>query len=193
MSLHRFWSLCPALLLACGGDMTGLQGIYTIDSWTHNDTACDVEGDSILESKGQTALYVKVETFITAKFVNVVPCTDTAECEEMAGDSDTIHLGQWGFDEGSDGNGWRNVWYSAFEDFDDDTQCDGTRHEDQLLEPADGSLRVETRSSQTVQFAKPGGISDCFDIEDNDLEDLVGEPPCNELEVLAATFAGGLP
>ncbi len=173
--------------------MTGLEGIYTIASWTSNQDACDAEGASILETQGQTALYVKVETFITEKFVNVVPCADAAECEEKAGDSDTIHVGQWGFEEGSDDDGWRNVWYSVFDNFEDDTQCDGTRVEDVLLTAGEDGVRLESSSSETVTFAKPSGITDCWDIEDADAEDLVGTPPCAEYEALAATYASDLP
>jgi len=195
MSLHRFGLVFALLLVACtgGGDMTDLEGIYTIASWTRNDADCNAEGASILETQGQTALYVKIETFITEKFVNVVPCTDTADCEEMAGDSDTIHLGQWGFEEGSDDDGWQVISYSAFDNMSDDTQCDGTRHEAVMTSPAEGGLRLEARSSETVQFAKPSGITDCWDVEDDDAAGLVGEPACAELEVLTATYVSGLP
>jgi len=193
MSLHRSWLLSLPLLVACGGDMTGLQGIYTIDSWTRNDTACASEGASILETQGETALYVKVETFVTEKFINVVPCADIADCQSMAGDSGTIHLGQWGFQKGGDDDGWVNVWYSVFDNFNDNTMCDGTRHEDRLLSPAEGGLRVEARSSQTIQFAKPNGINDCFDIDDSAEPGLVGEPPCEEYEALGATYDSPLP
>jgi hypothetical protein len=173
--------------------MTGLEGIYTIDTWTRNDTACGAEGDSILESEGQTAVYIKAENLLGQKFVNVVLCTNIADCEAQAGDSDTIHLGQWGFVDGSDGDGWRNVWYSVFDNFTDDTLCDGTRREDVLLAPTEDGMRLEARSSETVQFAKPNGITDCWDIEDDEAADLVGEPPCAEFEVLAATYSTTLP
>jgi hypothetical protein len=194
MRIHRACWIALPLLVACGGgDMTALEGIYTIDTWTENTAGCAAEGDSILESQGRTALYVKIETFVTEKFINVNPCTDIADCESMASDGDTIHLGQWGFESGNDDDGWTNIWYAAFDNFDDETQCDGTRHEDVMRAPADGALRIEARASQTVQFAKPQGITDCWDLEDEEIEELVGEPACGELEVLAATYDSDLP
>lgn len=194
MSINKLLCCCLFLLVACGGgEMTSLEGIYAISSWTQNQTACGAEGDSILESQGQTTLYVKVENFLGAEFVNVVPCTDTGDCEEMAGDSGTIHVGQWGFEEGSDDDGWRNVWYSVFDNFEDDTQCDGRRVEDVMTAPSEGGLRIEHRASESVLFAKPSGITDCWDIEDDDAADLVGGPPCAELEVLTATYSADLP
>ena len=191
--MHRCWFLCSLFLVACGGDLTGLQGVYNIDTWTRNDTACGAEGASILETQGSTALYIKAETFITEKFVNVVPCADTADCEEMAGDDTTIYLGNWIFQDGSDDDGWQSVTYSAFDNFDDDTQCDGTRREAAMTTPAEGGLRIEARTNETIQFAKPSGVTNCFlDIDDAELEDLVGEQACVRLEVLTATFLSGL-
>jgi hypothetical protein len=192
MGTSRHALACLVLLSACGGgDMTGLQGIYVINTWTENPTACDVEGASVLG--GETALYIKEENFLGEKFVNVVPCTDIPDCESMAGDSDTIHLGNWGFQEGSDEGGWTNSWGSAFDDFDDPTQCDGTRHDDVLTAPAAGGIRLDARTSAEVLFPKPSGVTDCFDLEDDAVLAEVEGAACAELEVLTATFDRELP
>ncbi len=173
--------------------MTAWEGIYDIDTWTNNATACDAEGDSILDTQGATALYVKVENFLGQKFVNVNTCSDVADCETMASDADTIHVGQWGFSDGSDGDGWSYNWYTAFDNFDDDTKCDGTRHETLFTSPADGAVRLEARTSVEVQFDKPDGVTNCFDLEDEDLEGPVGDPACGRFEVVTATFNEDLP
>src|SRR5687768_124521 len=104
---------------ACGDDaMTELEGIYEASTWTSNVDACD-EGPSVIETEPQTIFYVKEENFLGIEFLNVSFCSDRAECEMNAADDDTIHLGMWSFEEGSDDDGWTSSWFEGFPDQND--------------------------------------------------------------------------
>jgi hypothetical protein len=61
-----------------------------------------------------------------------------------------------------------------------------------MLASTDGVI-IEARTSATVVFPKPSGITDCFDVEDDQAKTLVGEPACERYEVLSASFLAGLP
>ncbi len=172
--------------------MTGLQGIYLIDTWTQNPDVCTAEGPSVLGS--QTALYIKEETFPgLGSFVNVVDCTDLADCESMAGDEDTIHLGGWGFDQGGDESGWTNSSVSAFDSFTVDGQCEATGTDTVMTSPAEGSIRIEARTTAEVLFPRPASVTDCFDLEDDVVAAELEGQPCAQFEVVTATFDRALP
>src|SRR5262245_8030913 len=88
-----------------GDDGSALGGLSTIDTWTENLTGCDAEGDSILETQGSTALYLKNESFFGEDFLNGVMCTDVEDCATKAAD-DTIYLDRFAFTEGNDDDGY---------------------------------------------------------------------------------------
>jgi hypothetical protein len=175
--------LCLALAACGGGDsLTALEGVYTVSAWTRNDTACDVEGPSVLEINDPN-LYIKNESFFGQEFVNVVPCASLGECQADAGDDDTLHLGQWGFQTGSDSAGWTDT--SAFA-FAIDGNCEATRSETTMTSDGD-TIRIEDRSSRG-NFA-PDAAGECS--EEGALAATEGQP-CVTLEVVTATFTDGI-
>src|SRR5690349_830109 len=102
----RISLLCVLTVAACGGGGGGSskEGIYMIDTWTRNATACDAEGPSVATTH-DPFFYLKNENFLGTEFVNLNNCKDSAECKMLANDKDTIHIGEFGFDMGSDSSG----------------------------------------------------------------------------------------
>jgi len=173
-----------ALALAgCGGDggITDLEGIYTIASWTVNSQGCDAEGPSVAATR-QPFAYIKGETFLGAEFVNVVTCDSVAVCEDKARDGDTIHLGGFTFDRGSDSAGWTER--SAF-GFMRDIACEGQLFDGTLTSPAAGQIRIEERTSQPATY--PPDMGECTD---EGAEAAAANQPCAELEVVTLTKTG---
>ncbi|HTM21628.1 MAG TPA: hypothetical protein VL172_14000 [Kofleriaceae bacterium] len=189
MGIPRLLCALP-LLAACGGDMSGLTGVYDINSWTDNPTACDVEGPA--SGNTETALYVKEENFIGTKFLNVNACTDVAECETLAADDDTINIGNWGFTDGNDDDGWVDSNAYAFTNFDDPTKCDATGSETIMTSPAEGMLRIERRTTHSAEPYPATGPND-DPCPDAGAEAAVQGQPCDSLEVVTATFNEPLP
>lgn len=166
-------------LAACGSDsLTGLQGVYTVTTWTQNSQGCEAEGSSVKDFH-EPFLYVKSEKFIGTKFVNVVSCQDVAECHMMADDSDTLHLGGFSFEKGSDSGGWTT--HSAF-GFGEPDMCDGFVSDTTMTSAAD-TIRVEQR---TVDVTYGGQCTD------EAAEAAAAGQPCGELEVMTATFTEDL-
>lgn len=171
--------------VGCGDDGSALQGIYAIDTWTDNAAGCDAEGESILDTQSDTALYLKEENFLGAKFLSGVLCADVAACAEMAADDETIHLGRYSFEDGSDADGWRAGYCSAFCDA---GTCDGDYVENVLTSRAEGEIRLETRSTPVTGVADDG---DGF-CDDAAARAAAEGEACGSLEVIAATFDSGI-
>jgi hypothetical protein len=105
----------------------------------------------------------------------------------LAAESDTIHLGMWGFDQGSDGDGWTSKFYSGFPDT--ANVCQGDFVTTTMTGIAGQSVRVEVRRVTAGGFPPE---SDGF------CDDAAGEAaaqgqPCTSLEVMGGTFVAGLP
>lgn len=169
----------------CGDDgLTAWQGIYLLDDWTSNEASCDAEGPSILAQRSETALFVKEENIFGVEFVNVVLCTDVADCEAMLSE-DTIFLGNgYAFESGSDGSGWtgRTVFASGFD------ECTGSVHDHEMTSPADGVVRIETRRRE----AQPFPVDEDGFCATEDAEEAAEGQPCVSLEVVTASFTAEL-
>jgi hypothetical protein len=166
------------LLAACGGghsSLTALEGVYTINTWTQNSASCDAEGASILGS--DTFLYIKTESLLGTRFVNVNPCPSVGECTTEANDKTTINLGNWGFDKGSDSAGWTSD--SSF-GFDNNGNCDATRDASTMTDLG-GAIKIEQRSFDATY---PGACNDAMNAS------ATASAPCGSLQVLMATFEG---
>jgi hypothetical protein len=168
------------LVVGCGGDSgTGREGIYSVLGATRNPTACDVEGPP--QTGLEPFFYIKNESFIGAHFVNVKTCMDATECEMEANESDTIHIGRWTFEEGSDSDGWTNRSAIAFEF---DGTCMGGVTETSLK--FDGmTVRIEERSFDAVPFPPSAGEDEC---PDEKVEAAIEGVPCEDFEVVEAAF-----
>jgi hypothetical protein len=185
MTKRAAWAVALAVG-ACGGDDDGSEheGIYEVDTWTLNDTACGAEGPSVLATQSQTTFYLKLENFLGAKFLNMNFCDDTAECEMLAADEGTIHLGMYGF-EGSDGGGWASEWFSGFPDMNE--VCQG-EYVEAALAGTDQGIRVDVRSTAAGGFA-PDADGFC---DDEAGKQAAEGQPCTQLEVIAASRVGAL-
>lgn len=126
-------------LMACDGELSALEGVYEIQSWTENTTDCASDGESIIDTMSDDHFYVKAENLFGQEFLNVVHCEGLAACSAQAAE-DTINLG-FGLDSGSDGAGWTGSGYTLG----GSESCSGEIRNNQLTESADGSLRFEIR------------------------------------------------
>jgi hypothetical protein len=177
------------LVAACGGDGgSAFQGIYDVDTWTINDGTCDAEGPSVLETETQTMFYLKNESFLGIEFLNLKFCDDQNDCETLAGDPETIHLGRYGFDQGGDGGGWTSEWYSGFEN-DMTGLCEGSYFVVKLTGEAGASVRVEARETPAGGFP-PGEDGFC---DDEPGKAAAEGQPCTGFEVITASFVSDLP
>lgn len=176
-------SLLGLVLIGCGGGSgggTSFEGIFKVDTWTRNPTACDVEGPSVAQSH-EPLFYVKNESFLGAKFVNVNGCVDVAACKMDANDEDTIHIGSFAFEEGDDSAGWTTR--SAFA-FDVQGVCKGGVT-DTKLTITRTMLRIEQKHVEALPFPPSTGEDEC---PDEKVEMAAQGQPCDELEVVTATF-----
>ncbi len=186
--MKRILALALVTVAACGGDDGSVyQGIYDVDTWTSNDTSCDAEGDDVLADQLRTIFYLKNENFLGYKFLNLKFCMDVADCEAMAGDASTIYAGEYGFDEGSDADGWRYEYFSGFPNADD--VCEGVYRVATMTGPTDDTVRIEIRDTEASGFAP-----DADDWCDDELGKQAAQgQPCTALEVFVATFLSELP
>ena len=176
-------TLLGLLLIGCGGGGgggTSFEGIFMVDTWTQNRMSCDVEGASVATSH-EPLFYVKNESFLGQGFVNVNGCDDATICKTDANDEDTIHIGSFTFEEGSDSNGWTTR--SAFA-FDVQGQCQGGVT-DTKMSITKTTIRIEQRHVEAVPFPPSSGEDDC---PDDKVETAAMGQPCDELEVVTATF-----
>jgi hypothetical protein len=171
------------LLIGCGGGSgggTSFEGIFKVDTWTQNRMTCDAEGPSVA-TMHEPLFYVKNENFLGQTFVNVNSCVDVATCKSEANDKDTIHIGSFGFEEGSDGSGWTT--HSAFA-FEVQGSCDGSVT-DTKMSITKTTIRIEQRRVDALPFPPSTGEDEC---PEDKVEMAAQGQPCKELEVVTATF-----
>ena len=188
------FSLLGLLVLGCGdgssggvdggvtGDRTAFEGIYRVETWTRNQLACDVEGPSIATMR-QPLFYVKNEmnaVFTPPKFVNVKTCPDIATCTSEANDT-TMVYSSFAFEQGSDALGWSTRSVLVFEM---QGQCEGGVTEMKLM-LGQTSARIEQKHVTAVAFPAVAGNDPCPAAKS---EAAVAGQPCDELEVVTATF-----
>jgi hypothetical protein len=174
-----------AALAGCGGgSLTDLEGVYTVSAWTTNPAGCAAEGPSVAEQR-DPLFYLKGESFLGVEFVNIKGCQTEADCKMLAGEADTIHIGEFSFDEGSDSAGWTSR--SAF-GFENGGECTGSVTESIMTSPADGQIRIEVRTTDAAPFA-PDGQGECAD---EAVEAAAAGQPCSELEVVTGAHLSGL-
>jgi hypothetical protein len=125
--------------------------------------------------------YTKNESFLGAEFVNVNGCDDIATCKELANDKNTIHIGTFGFEAGSDGAGWTT--HSAFA-FSVQGQCEGGVTDAKLTINAT-TFRIEGRHIDAAPFPASTGDEEC---PEDKVEQAAAGKPCSGLEVVTATF-----
>jgi hypothetical protein len=173
-----------AWLTACGGMSTDFEGIYMVDAWNDNPTSCDAEGPSVIDQRADL-FYVKLDSFLGYDFVNVNTCASIVECQEWANDEETLHIGEYGFDQGNDDDGWTTRVAFATDDPELPTNCIADVRTAVLTGDATTvSIRVET--VDTPSFAREA--EDCFYEEDERVFDLAEGQPCVALETIHATY-----
>jgi len=186
----RLTALAPVLVActaaACGddgGSATELEGIYQLASWTHNPDSCDGEGPDAPEATFYSHFFVKLESFLGEEFITTVFCSDLDECRATAAEDDTIHIGNYAFDGGSDGEGWtgRSLILQI------DETCSGSVFEATLTGDPGASVRIdqETKTVSDVPLASDG-------CDEEAAYDQAAPLPCEELTVVMGTFAEGI-
>jgi hypothetical protein len=168
----------------CGGSSglsTGLEGIYSITTWTDNPTACDAEGPSVLAMRGDTALFIRTESFLGKAFLNGVRCADLPACRTAYVDA-TVMFNGWSFEKGGDASGWTGA--TIYAGSGTGTQCTGKVIDHTMTSPATHQLRIESKSREAMPFAVG---SDGFCSTDAAQVAAMGQP-CVDLEVVTATF-----
>ena len=185
----RYWLGSLALVAGCGGGGSALEGMYQIDAWNENDTGCGDPGPSVLGDPfhAETVFYIKTENFL-GEFLNARACADLAECQQLAGDDDTIHLGEFGtFEDGNDEDGWTASFLFAAPDFDDPTQCIGRGGRDTLTADGETAVTLRLETLETPRFPMRDGECD-----DADAEAMLATAACVRLEVVHGTKIGEL-
>ena len=186
-ALIRIAAALPFLALAaggCGGDddggSTDLEGIYELASWTHNPDGCDQPGPAAAEESFYTHLFVRADSFFGEEFVSAIMCDTLDECRTMAADEDTLYLGNFTFEEGSDDDGWtgRSFILSV-----GDT-CMGSVFEFVMTGNPHASVLIN-QETKTVTDVPVDDMGECVDQE---AYDQAADLPCEELTVVAGIF-----
>jgi hypothetical protein len=180
----------PVLVVtACGGGDDGgsteLEGIYQLASWTHNPDSCDGEGPDAAEASFYTHFFVKFESFFGEDFVTTVFCDNIDDCRATAAEEDTIHIGNFAFDEGNDDEGWTGK--SLFLTVED--TCMGPVYFATLTGDPGASVRIdeETRTVSDIP------LDDSGDGCDEEAAYAQAEPlACEELTVVMGSFVEGI-
>ncbi len=169
-------TLAALVFPACDSELSALEGVYEVQTWTENETSCASDGDSIIDMEVDDHLYVKAENLFGQEFLNVVTCEGLADCSAQAAE-DTIHLG-FGLDSGSDGNGWTGSGYTLG----GSETCSGQIRNNRLSETSDGLLRFEIRRTfvEDVPLDSEG-----FCDSDAAIESATGQG-CESIEVISA-------
>ena len=181
-------ALLTTLIAACGGDdggSTELEGIYTLESWTHNPDSCDGEGPAASEESSYTHFFVRFDSFFGEEFVAAVTCANLEECRADAADDDTLFLGGFFFDQGDDDGGWTG---SSSVLSIGETSCMGSVFQATLTGEAGASVRID-EETKTVSDVPLGAEDDC----DNEAAyDQASDLPCEQLTVVSGTWLEGI-
>lgn len=169
--------LVAAGAVGCSGELSTLDGIYEIRSWTESRDGCDAEGASILESRDEPYFAVVEQEFFGTEYLWGNPCADLPACRELS-DGDTVLLFGWTFPDGNDDDGWRGYAWSAYPLGD---RCGGLVVDLSLASAGDGAVRLERRSTDVPDFAPDDG-----ECEPEDAAAAAEDLPCTGLEVLTA-------
>jgi hypothetical protein len=185
MHQHLIVASLIALGTACGGGLsTDLEGVYSVDTWTQNATGCGAGGDDVT-SLHDPLIYVKADSFFGADFIGAVGCPDPATCQAEAAD-DTISLGQFYFEEGSDDEGWiGRGGYSSGPG--PDGMCIGGLNVLTMTGSAGASITLRDEFHEAAPFAPEGGECDVDTAMDN-----AATQPCASADEVHATFTAEL-
>jgi len=202
-SLRRLsaFALCLApFVLGCdddggsggGGSLSALNGVYPIDTWTQNQTACDVEGPSVLELQASTLLGVGTSDLAGYDFLVAIPCADDQSCADSVDGGIFAALGGGAVfteGQGNDQEGWEtgSLAYAVV-----DTECQGRFT----------SARLETVGSQQLRLDQVGYDLVFPAVGDENSDDrcpvetaqqLSESAPCTSRETIVGTYARPLP
>jgi hypothetical protein len=167
---------------ACGGKSTDLEGIYALDAWNQNSASCADPGGDVLGLHDPN-VFIALESFFGQTFLTVVECPDPATCAAEANEEDTLHLGQFLLDQGSDSKGWTGTTSFSFGP-DVDNNCSGGVSKSTLTVDA-GGLAVTIRDEEIDVPSFPPRDGEC---EPEDAVEASEDLPCTSLEVVHATF-----
>ena len=164
-----------------GGLSTALTGVYEIDAWTLNDMGCDTEGPSILATEDDGSFYVNTFTFFGVTALQAATCVDVETCAAEAAE-ESINLGGFAFEEGSDASGWTESGYVLSSS--GGGPCSGQVFTYELTAPSPGTVALTRRS--TLVNDVPRGADDFCDEEA--AEAMAASQPCDQLEVVTGSF-----
>lgn len=169
-----------------GGAMTELEGIYTIDEWTRNDTGCATEGPSILSGQFAKLVIVRSNSFFGQRYIELIPCSTLDQCRLEAADTATV-LSEFGsVNEGSDNAGWTGGRVTAGGS---GGSCSGTVTNTTLTSTAAMMIQIDAETHPTGPFPTD---ADGFCTTD-DAQAAAASQPCDGLDVVRATFTEALP
>ena len=174
-----------AALAACGGgggSSSAFDGIYTLDSWTQNQTSCDTPGGPAPFGSDNTHFFVRRDEFFGETVVNAIMCEDLETCRQKGNDRETIYIGQFYFEDGNDTDGWTaNISYLFPPD------CDGTVGRVKLTGTPGTSVTIRKEEVTVTGVGMDG--EDC---DEQAAEEQAADKPCESLELVEGTFLEAL-
>lgn len=177
---------CVVLALAaCGGNgkpggggRTDLDGVYAIQTWDENATACDSAGSSVLDQHAERGLMIKESMFVTIPVVDFHVCTDSTECN-MQLDSPTLFL-PYMAERGSDADGW--VSDDDGVPLDDNGVCHGEDTIATLTSTGSNTVAIRIEHRTVSGFPRDNTNHCAYD----GLVAAAKQVPCMKLETLTA-------
>lgn len=171
-------------------ELSKLDGLYTIDTWTENTSGCDVEGPSVLDSHA-SLLGVGETNFFGYDLLVVIPCTDDQACADAVPGGVFAALGGGAVfieGQGDDASGWESN-YIAYTIV--DGECQGV-YADVRFEALEPGRVALTSTSYDVVFPVESDKSGEECTVETAAEVAKGQP-CSGLTRITASYAGELP
>jgi hypothetical protein len=197
----RAFSICSVVVLsaACGGNDDGngdfgkdVQGVYAIETWTKNESACDVEGADVLATETDKKLGIRRDEFLIP-FVVIATCADLDDCASATAGSIFTALGGGAALDKKTASGYASstgtmIWTHT------PTGCTGGLEDAVLTKLGGGRIefRRETYKFENVPFDTKDDEGD-DECSADTLRKAAKDGGCTALEVITAAREADIP
>jgi hypothetical protein len=163
-------------------------GIYTIDSYTRNETSCDAEGDSIAESVEASHFVALTGTLFGRPFLSAFACVDPDDCRAVAAavrEGGAVRVPfSYAFDQADTEALHGEMIFAGFLR-EEGTVCNGADVTvNRWVRDGDG-VRIESRHTEVGDYAVPEGGRCSAEAT----RAAAAEAPCASLTVLVGRFS----
>jgi hypothetical protein len=164
-----------------------LSGVYELTRFTRNDTACDVEGPSVMAEFTDGFFVMASTTVFGTRILELASCSSVEDCQSKAIQMQNLgsYRIQYSFTLSSELDPTHLAGFSASTGSSlDGEMCTGREYTDHTLTVADGGVVLESRTKLLADRPQEDGF--CM-VRPADSKSEARSVPCSELQVLAGT------